>query len=40
MQPFVPATPHEIAVSALLKTAWTNFIKGPAYRLPARPHRR
>jgi hypothetical protein len=38
MQPFVPATPHEIAVSALLKTAWTNFIKGAPHHLP--PHRR
>jgi len=26
--PFVPATPEEIAVSDLMVTAWTNFIKG------------
>jgi hypothetical protein len=39
MQPFVPATPHEIAVSALLKTAWTNFIKGPSRLLPRLPRR-
>ncbi|PPQ86399.1 hypothetical protein CVT25_003579 [Psilocybe cyanescens] len=28
-QPFVPATPEEIAVSDLMVTAWTNFIKDP-----------
>ncbi|GLB37994.1 putative carboxylesterase family protein [Lyophyllum shimeji] len=27
--PFVPATPEEIAISDLMVTAWTNFIKDP-----------
>lgn len=27
--PFIPATPEEIAISDLMVTAWTNFIKDP-----------
>lgn len=26
--PFIPATPEQIAISDLMVTAWTNFIKG------------
>ncbi|KDR69866.1 hypothetical protein GALMADRAFT_128465 [Galerina marginata CBS 339.88] len=29
--PFIPATPEEIAVSDLMVTAWTNFIKDPRH---------
>jgi carboxylesterase type B len=31
--PFIPAYPEEIAISDLMVTAWTNFIKGERTKL-------
>jgi hypothetical protein len=37
-QPFVAATPHEIAISALVVVAWTNFIKSVPLPYPPYSH--